>query len=96
MVYTLSMSARTDYKLIVISMRQTEKEITVIIARMGNDPLEVKVPVDSTVAKALEVAGISLPTGGQVSVEGVEATGNDILDDGDVLSIFTPKAGGIK
>lgn len=69
--------------------------IAVSVARLGNDPLPVALPVGSTVRDALEKAGVST-TGRSTEyfVGGVRADLDDELEDGDVLSLVTPKQAG--
>lgn len=74
-------------------MRQAST-ITVTIIRLGNDPQTVTLEPDSTVAMALEKAGLDSSLAGSTSVAGVQAKSDDILDDGDVLQVVTPKQAG--
>ena len=71
-----------------------EAGISVTISRLGNEPVTVTVPVDSTVAQALAKAGITLGSREELYVAGVPAQSGDILDDGDVLQVVTPKQAG--
>lgn len=71
-----------------------ESDVAVAISRFGHDPVPVCLPEGGTVRAALEKAGIELARGEKVYVAGVEGGDDDILEDGDVLSIVTPKQAG--
>jgi sulfur carrier protein ThiS len=65
--------------------------ITVYIARMGHDEIVVEIAEGSTVQAVFRQAGLT-PTGReQAFVEGLPATMGAIVEDGDVISIVTPK-----
>lgn len=69
--------------------------IAVAVTRLGSDPVPVTLAKGSTVAQALAKAGIA--TGGaraEYFVDGQRAETNDVLEDGDVLAIVTPKQAG--
>ena len=71
--------------------------IAVAVTRLGADPVAVKLTQeDRTVKKALELAGITTTARTEYFVDGQRAEQNDLLDDGDVLSLVTPKQAGSK
>ncbi len=70
--------------------------IAVAVSRFGHDPVPVKLGEDATVSDALAAAGITLGPSEKAYVAGVEASGRDTLEDGDVLSIVTPKRAGTR
>lgn len=71
--------------------------IAVAVTRLGADPVAVKLSKDDrTVRKALELAGIANAGRAEYFVDGQRAELDDILDDGDVLSLVTPKQAGSK
>lgn len=67
--------------------------IAVSVARMGQEAVPVALPAGATVQDALDKAGVS---GGRAEyfVSGVRADLNDVLEDGDVLALVTPKQAG--
>lgn len=69
-------------------MRQANS-INVTIQRLGESDITLNLPVDSTVAEALEEA--NLPVGIGCRVWTMTANSDDILDDGDVLVVATKK-----
>lgn len=70
------------------------KRITVVLMRFGSDPEKIDVPVNATVADALEEANISLNTNERVWVDGEKATKQDVLEDGDNIAVVSPKEAG--
>ena len=68
--------------------------ITIHISRFGHDTQTVSVAEGSTVDEVLQVAGVELAGLEELFVEGQTAESNDILEDGDLLSIVTPKQAG--
>lgn len=71
-------------------------EIAVAVSRFGHEPIPVCVDEGATVREVLEKAGISLTGREKVYVAGAEATMRDEVEEGDVLSIVTPKQAGNK
>ena len=72
----------------------TTGTMIVTIAKFGDDPVNVSVPVGSTVSMVLAQSGITI-TGRETSyVDGVEALASDVLENGDILSVVTPKQAG--
>ena len=65
--------------------------MTVTISRFGHENMTITLPVDATVGQALSVAGIEVSGSAQMFVAGITATPDAVLEDGDVLSIVTPK-----
>lgn len=68
--------------------------IAVSVVRLGSDPIALSLSEGATVADALAQAGIDRDGREQVRVAGVEADDTDVLENGDVLSISTPKQAG--
>ena len=67
---------------------------TVYIARFGHDEIAVEVPDGATVREVFAQTGYS-NSGREVAyVDGVPATMSSIVEDGDVISIVTPKQAG--
>lgn len=67
--------------------------ITITIGRFGQTPMELQVPVDSTVEHALGLANVTA-SNGNIFVGGQPARLDNILDDGDVVNVTTSKQGG--
>ena len=67
--------------------------IAVSVVSFGNDPIAVALPVGSTVAQALAKAGVSRGSA-ELFVSGEAADDSDIVENGDVLSLVTPKQAG--
>lgn len=70
-----------------------ENIIAVSVVSFGNDPVAVALPVGATVAQALAAANV-VRGSQELFVSGEIANDDDILDNGDVLSIVTPKQAG--
>lgn len=68
--------------------------ITVYIARFGHDEVVLNLEEGTTVSSALVRSGIELTGREEAFVSGVKAQPGSILEDGDVLSIVTPKQAG--
>ena len=68
--------------------------VNVSVSRFGHDTIAVNVPVDSSVRAVLSAAGIELQGNEKAFVSGVEAPLTAIIDDGDVVSIVSPKEAG--
>jgi len=68
--------------------------IIVTIGRFGNPPVNVTVPEGASVAQVLDMAGIVPEGREELFVEGEKATDADVLENGDILSIVTPKQAG--
>ena len=71
----------------------TSDVIAVSVVSFGNDPIAVALPTGSTVADALAKADI-VRSGQEIFVSGESADDADVLENGDVLSIVTPKQAG--
>lgn len=69
-------------------------DMIVTVAKFGQNPLAVTVPTGSTVADVLKAAGITVRGRETMFVEGDDATKADIMENGDILSIVTPKEAG--
>lgn len=65
--------------------------INVYIARMGHEEINISVPAGSKVADVFRSAGMSPEGREQAFVMGVPATMDSIVEDGDIISIVTPK-----
>lgn len=77
----------------VTTAEEVVEFIKVSVVSFGNDPITLTLPINSTVAQAL--AGASITRGAQeIFVSGETANDADILDNGDILSIVTPKQAG--
>ena len=76
-------------------MRPANDGITVKIGRFGSDTSTVNLDKDTTVGDALEEAGISVGSNEKIWVNGDKATLRDILEDGDVVNVVSPKEAGI-
>lgn len=70
--------------------------IKVTIGRFGSDPQEVIIEKDSTIRAALDEVGIEISDSDKVWVNGVRAGLRDILDEGDIVNVVTPKQAGVK
>lgn len=75
-------------------MRKSD-EITVKIGRFGSTAQSVTLQKDCTVEEALEAADISFSSTEKVMVNGERASANDILEDGDIVNVFSPKEAGL-
>lgn len=75
-------------------IRADDNTIKVTIGRLGNDPQEYTVPEDSTIEQAFQAAGLRLASNEKIFVNGDKATPRDILEDGDTVSVITPKEAG--
>lgn len=68
--------------------------IAVSVARLGQESLPLVIANGSTVRQALEKAGVTSTTRTEYFVSGVRADMDDVLEDGDVLALVTPKQAG--
>lgn len=68
--------------------------ISVKIGRLGSGTLEFRLPQDTTIGEALSQANIFVEGQEKIMVNGEEATKDDILDSGDIVSLITPKHAG--
>ena len=66
--------------------------ISVTIGRFGDTPQTLTVPVDTTVSQALRLAEVEVGDG-SLFVNGESANGDNLLDNGDVLTVATNKQG---
>ena len=69
--------------------------IAVAVSRFGHDVVPVTVPEGATVSDVLREAGVSPATHEKLYVSGVVAESGDIVENGDVISIVTPKQAGL-
>lgn len=70
--------------------------IAVAVSRLGSDVVPVTLPIGATVRDALDKADVSSSTRTEYFVSGVRADMDDVLEDGDVLALVTPKQAGSK
>ena len=68
--------------------------LAVAVTRLGSDPIPVTLAKGGTVGEALAKAGVDAGGRAEYFVDGVRANTEDILEDGDVLAIVTPKQAG--
>lgn len=71
-----------------------KQDINVTIGRFGSESQNVSIPANSTVGDALSEVGMSFTSAEKVVVNGERASSNDILEDGDIVNVFTPKEAG--
>ena len=71
------------------------KTIAVSITRLGSDPVAVSLTKGATVEEALAKANIATPDNAEFFVGGVRADGDDEVEDGDNISVVTPKQAGV-
>jgi len=69
-------------------------QMIVTVARFGAAPQNVHVAEGSTVAQVMAEAGIVTEGREELFVEGERAETNDVLENGDILSVVTPKQAG--
>jgi hypothetical protein len=77
-----------------VSKKTKRGEIIVTISRFGQEPVNVTMATGSTVSDVLEAASISTTGREELFVEGETAESDDVLENGDILSIVTPKQAG--
>lgn len=76
-------------------MKKTNSNsIVVTIAKFGSDPVNVTLQEGATVQDAMNASGVSLTGRETAFVGGEDAEDTDILENGDILSIVTPKQAG--
>ena len=79
----------------VKKQRKVSSDTMIItIAKFGSDPENVTIPTGSTVGDALREAGVTVKKNWELFVDGDDAETKDILENGDILSIVTPKEAG--
>jgi hypothetical protein len=67
------------------------KKIKVFVARLGEEPISIELPDGSQVADALRLANVAVR---EVAVNGVEATMNTRLQDGDFIAAVPKQVDG--
>ena len=72
------------------------RSIAVVVSRFGHDPIPVSIAAGTSVGTVLANAGIVLQDLETVYVAGGEVNQEDIVENGDVISIITPKAAGTR
>ena len=70
-------------------------DLAIAVSRFGHDPVPMCLEENATVREALDAAEIEIGSNEKLFVAGVEAGMDDVLEDGDVLSIVTPKQAGL-
>jgi len=75
-------------------MRKSDSLMKVTIGRFGSEPKEVELEKDATVRQALEELGLDVGETTNVYVNGVKASMRDILEEGDLVNLVTPKQAG--
>lgn len=80
----------------MIKPGNNEDLIAIAVTRLGADPIPVKVAAGSTVKDALAKAGVATDGRSEYFVDGQRAELKDVLEDGDVLALVTPKQAGSK
>lgn len=78
----------------MVRPQETKETLAVAVSRFGHDAVPVCVEDGATVQQVLEKAGVTLDGREKVFNAGAEVSMRDLVDDGDVLSIVTPKAAG--
>ena len=73
---------------------RTANTISVSITRFGGEVSRYDVPVDSTLGALFTIANVSLASNESAYVGDTLATVNDILENGDNVSIVQAKKGG--
>ena len=68
--------------------------LKVYISRFGHDEIMLNVVEGTSVREVFAQAGIEPNGREEAYVDGVRATMNSIVEDGDVISIVTPKQAG--
>lgn len=74
--------------------RNTDETIEVKVARLGGEVKTVALPKDSTVSDALEAAGIDPENYNRLRVAGVIVEPEDIVDNGDIVTVSGGMKGG--
>lgn len=72
-----------------------QKKIAVTVSRFGHDPIVVKVSEGAEVSEVLEAAEIELNGRETVYCDGAALDTSDEVENGDLLTIVTPKAAGL-
>ena len=72
-------------------MAEAGKKIKVFVARLGEEPISVELQEGAQVADALRKAGVSVR---EVAVNGVEATMNTKLEEGDFIAAVPKQVDG--
>lgn len=77
-----------------VSVRSdVENVIAVSVVSFGNDPIPLALPIGATVVQALARAGVTRGAS-EVFVSGESADDNDVLENGDVISVVSAKQAG--
>ena len=74
--------------------RSSASEITVTIARLGEDEETVVIGKDATVGEVMEEIGLELSSSEKLYVKNEEAKDHYAVDDGDHIAIIGKKEGG--
>jgi len=71
------------------------RPVSVIVARMGSDPVTVALGKVRTVNAALALAGITPNEAETYYVNGEASIGRKAIEDGDTIVLVTPKQAGV-
>ena len=79
-------------------MIRTNAKIEVQVISGSSSAMRIELDEGATVSDAFEIASteynFSLPDNATLHVEGERATMQDVLEDGDVVTVTTPKSAG--
>lgn len=78
----------------VRAVRPRVSSDTVKVARFGSSPVSVQVNRGSSVGDVLAKAGIGLSSTDKVYINSQRVQSNQVVYDGDILSVISPKAAG--
>ena len=76
-----------------VTKRSSGSKITVTIARLGEDEIELSVGKDATVGEIVEEAGLELSSSEKMYVNSDEAEDHYVVDDGDHIAVIGKKEG---
>lgn len=74
--------------------KKSSGALTVTIARLGEDSIDVSVGKGTTVGQVVEEAGLTLSSNEKLYINSDEAKDHFIVDDGDHISVIGKKEGG--
>lgn len=76
------------------SKKSMRKAIKIILSSYGRDTVELNFDEEPTVGRALSEAGWTLSSTESSSVNGMRADADDVLENGDTLTVTGKKDGG--